>query len=217
MPFPTKTALAFATSVVALAAVHLWKPEKGLSPAIFAEVARLRGFLPVSATALSAAIPPTLAIPSPAPDSKDGSPARSASRAALAEFLFDDGGSLDGLFEALRRLESGQGSDHVEVLHYGDSPTTADLITGDVRSLLQERFGDGGYGYLLVAKPWAWYGHRGTDISDQGWKISTAVGKGRVEMYGVGGASFQGDSGEASSHITLRDRAESSMELAYLA
>jgi lysophospholipase L1-like esterase len=103
------------------------------------------------------------------------------------------------------------------VLHYGDSPTTADLITGDVRSLLQERFGDGGYGYLLVAKPWAWYGHRGTDISDHGWTTSTAVGKGRTETYGLGGASFQGDGGGAASHLTLKDGAQSSLELAYLA
>ena len=218
MPFPTKTAFAFATSVVALAAVHRGKPGKGLSPAIFAEAAHMRGFLPAPGGAVSVATPPALSVPSPATDSMDGTPAKSAeTRSALAEFLFDDSGSLDGFFEALRRLESGQGGEHVEILHYGDSPTTADLITGDARSQLQERFGDGGYGYVLVAKPWAWYAHRGTDISDYGWTISTAVGKGRAETYGLGGASFQGDGAEASSHVTLKDGAESSMELAYLA
>ncbi len=32
------------------------------------------------------------------------------------------------------------------VLHYGDSPTTADLITADARALLQKQFGDAGHG-----------------------------------------------------------------------
>ncbi len=216
MSFPIKTTLAFATIVAVLAWVHAWKPEKGLSPAIFAEAGRLRGVFPKANGSLPAGPPVTLAIPSPAPGSKDGSPLKQAARPALAEFLFDDGGSLDAFFAALRKLESGEGGRPVTVLHYGDSPTTADLITGDVRSMLQERFGDAGYGYLLVAKPWAWYGHRGTDISDHGWTISTAVGKGRAETYGLGGASFRGESG-ASSHITLKDAAETSLELAYLA
>ena len=103
----------------------------------------------------------------------------------------------------------------VTVLHYGDSPTTADLITGDVRAMLQKKFGDAGHGFLLTAKPWAWYQHRGVDISDKGWTTSTAVGKGHEDTYGVGGASFEGVAG-ASSHITLKDSDQRSMEVAYL-
>jgi lysophospholipase L1-like esterase len=218
MAFPRKTALALATCVVALAVVHLGVPGKGLSLEVFGEAARLRGFWPQPTGALDARVPPRLAIPSPAPGGKDGAPAKlAAARPALADFLFDEGGSLDGFFDRLRRLETGEGAGQVSILHYGDSPTTADLITGDVRSLLQKRFGEAGYGYLLVAKPWAWYGHRGTDLSDHGWTISTAVGKGRAEAYGLGGASFVGSAGEVSSHITLKDGAESAMELAYLA
>ena len=104
----------------------------------------------------------------------------------------------------------------VTILHYGDSPTTADLITGDIRDLLQQRFGDAGRGFLLTAKPWAWYQHRGVDLSDKNWQISTAVGKGRAEIYGIGGASFQGDS-TASTHITLKDPTQTSVEISYQA
>ncbi|MEO6804367.1 MAG: GDSL-type esterase/lipase family protein, partial [Granulicella sp.] len=141
-------------------------------------------------------------------------------RPALSDYLFDDSGALDSFFAALARLQAPAGSGarpgRVSILHYGDSPTTADLITGDVRALLQKRFGDGGHGYLLIAKPWAWYGHRDTDISGHGWNISTAVGKMRAESYGVGGANFQGTTG-AASHITLKDAAQSAMELSFLA
>ena len=88
---------------------------------------------------------------------------------------------------------------------------------GDLRrDLLQQRFGDAGRGFLLTAKPWAWYQHRGIDISDKGWQISTAVGKGRPETYGIGGASFQGDS-TASTHITLKDPTQTALEISYQA
>ena len=62
----------------------------------------------------------------------------------------------------------------VTVLHYGDSPTTADSITADVRRLFQARFGDAGHGFLLIAKPWAWYGHNGVRLEGRGWKIEPA-------------------------------------------
>ena len=45
-------------------------------------------------------------------------------------------GSLDLFFEALRQAELRTPGAQVRVLHYGDSPTTADLITADVRQLL---------------------------------------------------------------------------------
>ncbi len=103
----------------------------------------------------------------------------------------------------------------VTVLHYGDSPTTADLITGDVRALLQARFGDAGHGFNLPAKPWAWYGHRDVAISDHGWKASTPVGSMREGIYGLGGANLVGESG-AKSTLKLADASQTEAELSYL-
>src|ERR1700733_7123279 len=61
------------------------------------------------------------------------------------------------------------------VLHYGDSPTTADLITADARALLQKQFGDAGSGFVLIARPWAWYNHRGVEMeASSHWKIEIA-------------------------------------------
>lgn len=102
-------------------------------------------------------------------------------------------GNLDRFFESLTELEAGRSS-LVRILHYGDSPTTADMITADVRALLQERFGDAGHGYHLIAKPWAWYEHRGVAItSATGWKIEPATTAGLKDgLYGLGGVSFRG-------------------------
>jgi lysophospholipase L1-like esterase len=214
MRFPFKTALTFATCVLALVAWRHWRNhEKGISPAIFAEAWQLR----LHRT------PPAPSVPlpqqgQPLTATKTTKAQQTTGRPALSDYLFDDSGALDSFFAALAHLKAptGNGPERVSILHYGDSPTTADLITGDVRALLQQRFGDGGHGYLLIAKPWAWYGHRDTDISGHGWNISTAVGKMRADSYGVGGANFQGTTG-AASHITLKDAAQSAMELSFLA
>ena len=215
MRFPFKTALAFTVFVLALGTVHYWRRDLGLSPAIFPQAWRLGSRRTPQPAVISsaAATSPTGVLPRTPQAAVSNSP-----RPPLAEFLFDDSGSLDTLFTRLLALETNKDpANHVAILHYGDSPTTADLITGDVRALLQQRFGDAGHGYLLPAKPWAWYGHRDTDITAHGWDISTAVGKGHADTYGIGGASFQASAHSASSHITLKDAAQSSMELSFLA
>ncbi|SNT37237.1 Lysophospholipase L1 [Granulicella rosea] len=209
--FPLKTALALATCVLSLAAYRRFVDHgKGLSPAIFSEAAHvsLMRHAPVA----------VVATPPVAPKIQTAKQ-KSRTLAQISPYFIDDDGSLDPFFAALHRLEEpadGKVTDTVTILHYGDSPTTADLITGDVRSLLQQRFGDAGHGYLLTAKPWAWYQHWGVDISDHNWTISTAVGKGREESYGIGGASFEGAAG-ASSHISLKDTNQTAVDIAYLA
>jgi hypothetical protein len=109
-------------------------------------------------------------------------------------------GSLDTFFAALRQAELGMAGAQVRVLHYGDSPTTADMITADVRQLLQKQFGDAGHGFHLMAKPWAWYEHRGISVSSDGWQITPAnmAPKGGGAMpgrYGLGAVSFDGGPG----------------------
>ncbi len=217
MRFPIKTASAFATCVVTLAAFHRWDARKGLGASAFGEAwsfANLRGRHSNLTPATDVQPTPAQVTQPAAQTSATGVPAIPSK--PLAGFLYDNKGALDPFFASLTRLDAANGFYQVAVLHYGDSPTTADLITGDVRALLQERFGDAGHGYLLVAKPWAWYGHRDTDISGHGWDISTPVGRMRSEVYGLGGANFQSGGG-ANSHITLHGPPPSSMELSFMA
>jgi lysophospholipase L1-like esterase len=120
-------------------------------------------------------------------------------------------GSLDAFYASLRRKEV------TRILHYGDSPTTADSITSDIRRLLQARFGDAGHGFVLIAKPWAWYGHNGIRLDAKGWEIEPASQKRAPDGYhGLGGVSFRGEPG-AFSRVGLPDAHYSSAVVYYLA
>jgi hypothetical protein len=67
--------------------------------------------------------------------------------------LVDPQGALEPFYAALFSTERKDAGAITRILHYGDSPTTADLITADVRSLFQKDFGDAGHGFALPAKP----------------------------------------------------------------
>jgi lysophospholipase L1-like esterase len=103
------------------------------------------------------------------------------------------------------------------ILHYGDSPTTGDLITADARALLQKQFGDAGAGFVLIAKPWAWYYHRGVEMDASNWQIDVAGVTGIKDgMHGLGGASFQGSTG-AVARWSFTDQQSRILDVAYLA
>src|SRR6185312_11013916 len=131
-------------------------------------------------------------------------------------FLFDQTGALTHFYQALARTEAKAPGAITRILHYGDSPVTADSITADARALFQQRFGDAGHGFVLIAKPWAWYGHRGVELRGRGWKIEPATqDRAHDLIHGLGGVSFRGEPG-ASSHIRLPDDQSTSAEVDFL-
>jgi len=69
---------------------------------------------------------------------------------AVPTLLELEGGELDSFFQALLEVESGAPERIVRVLHWGDSTIAADGITGTVRARMQDRFGDGGPGFLPI-------------------------------------------------------------------
>jgi lysophospholipase L1-like esterase len=58
----------------------------------------------------------------------------------------------------------------VRVLHFGDSHVAADFWTGELRALLQARFGDAGAGYVMPGKPWKYYRHALAKSLPGGWE-----------------------------------------------
>jgi lysophospholipase L1-like esterase len=131
--------------------------------------------------------------------------------------LEDSSGALNAFYSALWRTERGQEPDVTRIVHYGDSPTTADLITGDVRTLLQKRFGDAGPGFTLIDKPWAWYQHHGVQVSGDGWQMDAASHFITHDgLFGLGGVSFSGAS-DAHDLIKYSKPGPSSFEIWYLA
>jgi lysophospholipase L1-like esterase len=130
-----------------------------------------------------------------------------------ATALEDPTHQLYPFYHALEIAAAKQGV--ARILHYGDSPTTADSITADMRSLLQEKFGDSGHGFVLIAKPWPWYGHRGVEVHGSGWRIEAASqGRAKDGIHGLGGVSFTGSAG-ATSKIHL-DTRHSRVEIEFL-
>src|SRR5262245_53952210 len=124
--------------------------------------------------------------------------------------LIDPQHSLDHFYEAL--LKNGT----TRIIHYGDSPTTGDLITADARAMLQHQFGDAGSGFVLIARPWAWYNRRGVEMDASKWKIDIAgIAQLKDGMHGLGGVSFLGSPG-ATAHWKLRTGQHSVVEIAYL-
>ena len=222
--FPVKTALAVLTIAVALTVWHRFVPSPtGLDWHGLGAVAKL--------PELERNPPPESDVAqAPEPDvsgsGESGAPADTGKglvppgkptagpQQPPGALLIDNAGSLDHFYGALAKLEAHAPDAAATVIHFGDSPTTADLITGDVRQQLQARFGDGGQGFNLIAKPWAWYGHRDIEESDHGWKFATAVGFMREGPYGIGGATFDGSAG-ATTKYKLNGAQQNSVELAW--
>ena len=137
-------------------------------------------------------------------------------RIAAPRNFIDDDGAMDRFYAALWRTERHEPMAITRILHYGDSPTTADLITGDTRQLLQQRFGDAGHGFTLIGKPWAWYGHWGIDLSSHGWQIDPGTRWDlRNTQFGLGGVVFS-THGAAYSKVTLRDSSQPVLEVWFL-
>src|SRR5215469_12794672 len=113
---------------------------------------------------------------------------------ASANAVFDQTDALVPFFERLYRLETGQGTEPVHILHFGDSHTAADEWTAGLRNLFQQRFGNGGSGFSVAGHPFK--GYRRVDArggSTPGWKsegLRTANGDG---YFGLGGISISTD------------------------
>lgn len=215
--FPKQTFLAIATFAAILLAVHYGiNVTKGLDLSTLRPITDFpsgRASLVPIVKVPPPPIPAVFAVPKP---KLRGAAAVASNFTLESQFLIDNNGALDHFYAALCDLRTGQPRRTVRIVHYGDSPTTADLITGDARDLLQERFGNAGPGFILIAKPWAWYGHHGVDVSGTGWKIDTAVGSMREANYGLGGAIFTGPVGATSTiHLIAHD--STSIEVQYLA
>ena len=105
----------------------------------------------------------------------------------------DPANALDSFYASLSRTDARAPGSITRITHYGDSPITNDGITGTVRRLMQTRFGDAGHGFILVDRPWAWYGHDAITFTPSGgWEADALMNpKIRDGGFGLGGVSFR--------------------------
>ncbi|MBT8463537.1 MAG: hypothetical protein HKN97_11815 [Myxococcales bacterium] len=100
------------------------------------------------------------------------------------------GRGMRAFYEALERTARGDEGAITRVGHYGDSSIATDLITSTVRQNLQARFGDAGHGFVLAAKGFIPYKHRGVVQSSnpEAWELREVVRRqDRHGRYGYGG------------------------------
>ena len=193
--FPLHTALAIVTLGALLAVIRPPNAEQ------------LRGLVEFTPelTPLSPMARHPDAAPTPAPPRVPSATLTPGKPAASGPLLDDSAGVLDAFYRALRRTGNREPGAVTRIVHYGDSPTTADLITGDVRALLQARFGNAGHGFILPAKPWAWYQHTGVTVSGSGWQMVPASHfEARDGLFGLGGVSFTGGPSAASKIVFVK-------------
>ena len=127
----------------------------------------------------------------------------------------EGGRFLAPFFAQLKALQAAPGSSEVRILHFGDSHTAADLFTGNLRTLFQDRFGDGGAGFSLAGYPFKGYRIHGTQHQmSTGWSVLGTylpdIGDG---MVGMGGVSLQTD--HAGDWVSL-DAPATSLRVQYL-
>jgi lysophospholipase L1-like esterase len=131
---------------------------------------------------------PVLVPPSGPEDALEIDPAEYA---GISVYIEDPTGrGMRPFYDALERTARSEEGAITRVAHYGDSSIATDLITSTVRENLQARFGDGGHGFVLAAKGYIPYKHRGVRQSSNpdAWDVREVVRRqDRTGRYGYGG------------------------------
>jgi lysophospholipase L1-like esterase len=121
-------------------------------------------------------------------------PPKPMNQACSDQLIEDPDHVMDAFNDSLARTERREKGAITRITHYGDSPITNDGITGTTRQLMQERFGDSGHGFILIDRPWDWYGHQSISFtSGGGWTNGSLMNpRSRDGELGLGGVAFYG-------------------------
>jgi lysophospholipase L1-like esterase len=175
--------------VLAMAALPLFVPRLAMFREVLPNMKDLMTFKGSDPAASSENIPGgALATGDTAYSSKDAPLTLGANRSVADPAL-----ALDPFYAALARTEGKRAGAITRITHYGDSPITNDGITGTVRRLLQKSFGDAGHGFILMDRPWAWYGHDAITFTSGGGWTGDPIFNGKTQdgQYGLGGVTFR--------------------------
>ncbi|WP_321476787.1 GDSL-type esterase/lipase family protein [uncultured Paludibaculum sp.] len=117
-------------------------------------------------------------------------------------------------YELLFRQEQQSGGEPLRVLQFGDSHTASDDWAGELRARFQQKFGNGGPGFVQAGRPFA--GFRRFDAKStmsRNWKPEGLLAREGDGLYGIAGVSMA--TGYANETITL-DAEGQTFEFFYL-
>lgn len=142
---------------------------------------------------------------------------RSVAEAAAAAVRAAGGGEpLVQFYRALVGVRSGRRREPVSILHLGDSHIAADRFSGDLRALLQVRFGDAGRGMMMPGFPFPYYQARGVRFSREGnWSVANSFKK-DPGPYGLSGVRVSAREKGARLSLVSEDGAFEWAEVAFL-
>jgi len=162
---------------------------------------------PVAAVSASGAQAPTAAAP---PSSAPAPVASAEPPSADAGVAKPTGLALSRFAAALGALARRERTTHVRIAWLGDSHTAADYLTHAVRRPLQERFGNGGPGFVqLGVEP---YRHALLKVGREGkWRREPSSPAGSMKqldgIFGLGGQRAVPESADARASVELLGKA----------
>jgi lysophospholipase L1-like esterase len=123
--------------------------------------------------------------------------------------------ALQPFFDQLHLLAADTKAQLVRVIQFGDSHTAGDSFTGALRTLFQQKFGDGGAGFQFAGYPFAGYHIHGTKRAQStGWlALGTHLNDIGDAMVGMGGVSLS--TAAAGNWVSL-DADATSLQVQYL-
>lgn len=107
-----------------------------------------------------------------------------------------------------RALEAHAGP--VTILQIGDSHTANDAFSGRMRELFQQRFGDGGRGFLPPGIPFKYYHPAKVTVTAEGWTSVSSFRPGTPGPFGITGLRQHAE-GAASMSLSVVDPADLSL------
>lgn len=101
--------------------------------------------------------------------------------------------ALDNFYASLRDRAFGKAG-HTRWMQYGDSLVIGDTMTGELRRLFQQQFGDGGHGWIYIGHPLRPVRAENIRVyPNDAWYIRTIVrhSESGGDLFGLGGAEFR--------------------------
>lgn len=113
--------------------------------------------------------------------------------------------AMDGVYAALEAAAKGEGLARMTL--WGDSVTAEGYIADGMRARLAKTYGDGGAGWIFLAKPSRWYQNNAVrQTQSAGWVVHSIIHNGDPDGYhGYGGARFDGTHGDVATFRTTKD------------